>query len=292
MIVLGIGAGIAFRWSAPAVASVSGGRFATATGLNSIARQLGAVLGVSILVAIIGTPSPAEVADAFDRGWTFAAGCFIVGGGRPAGGPGGWSGAKAEADQGLDSTRESAPGVGPHRQHQRRPCCRPQAPNGGAPAARPRAPQEVLRSVADLRRARRAKSRRACVARPPPSGGDRGRGHPVSSGRPGRLSICGGLGPAGGAAREGRAGEGATCAGAGKRWSVISPCWRGHGALGDDPRAPRDTELLAAEAARLRATDGGGEAHVSPLSSSGQMGLQLQRSRELEAPAATPGRPR
>ena len=57
MIVLGIGAGITFPVvGAAAVASVSGGRFATATGLNSISRQLGAVLGVSLLVAIIGTP--------------------------------------------------------------------------------------------------------------------------------------------------------------------------------------------------------------------------------------------
>jgi EmrB/QacA subfamily drug resistance transporter len=78
MIVLGIGAGVTFPVvGAAAVSSVPGGRFATATGLNSIARQLGAVLGVSILVAIIGTPAPTEVAKAFDRGWTFAAVCFI-----------------------------------------------------------------------------------------------------------------------------------------------------------------------------------------------------------------------
>ncbi|MFL5827605.1 MAG: patatin-like phospholipase family protein, partial [Thermoleophilaceae bacterium] len=46
-------------------------------GLNSISRQLGAVLGVAILVAIIGTPSPLEAANAFDNGWRFAAGCFL-----------------------------------------------------------------------------------------------------------------------------------------------------------------------------------------------------------------------
>ena len=50
-------------------------RFATATGINSIARQLGAVLGVALLlVAIVGTPAPDEVAQAFDHGWTFAGG--------------------------------------------------------------------------------------------------------------------------------------------------------------------------------------------------------------------------
>jgi EmrB/QacA subfamily drug resistance transporter len=79
MAVLGVGAGITFPLAgSTAVAEVTGGRFATATGLNSVARQLGAVLGVALLVAIVGTPTPAEVADAFDRGWTFAAACFLA----------------------------------------------------------------------------------------------------------------------------------------------------------------------------------------------------------------------
>ncbi|MFL5825509.1 MAG: MFS transporter, partial [Thermoleophilaceae bacterium] len=78
MVLLGIGAGITFPVIGSAsVAAVTGGRFATATGLNSISRQLGAVLGVAILVAIIGTPSPLEAANAFDNGWRFAAGCFL-----------------------------------------------------------------------------------------------------------------------------------------------------------------------------------------------------------------------
>ena len=33
---------------------------------------------MAILVAIVGTPSPLEVADAFDRGWTLAAACFVI----------------------------------------------------------------------------------------------------------------------------------------------------------------------------------------------------------------------
>jgi NTE family protein len=79
MALLGIGAGITFPVvGGAAVAAVSGGRFATATGLNSVARQLGAVLGVALLVAIVGMPEPAELADAFDRGWTFAAFCFAA----------------------------------------------------------------------------------------------------------------------------------------------------------------------------------------------------------------------
>jgi EmrB/QacA subfamily drug resistance transporter len=79
MAILGIGAGITFPVvGSAAVAEITGGRFATATGLNSIARQLGAVLGVALLVAIVGTPAPAEVADAFDRGWIFAGACFVA----------------------------------------------------------------------------------------------------------------------------------------------------------------------------------------------------------------------
>ena len=79
MVLLGLGAGLTFPIvGSAAVAAVSGGRFATATGLNSIARQLGAVLGVALLVAIVGTPTPAEAAGAFDRGWTLAAVCFAI----------------------------------------------------------------------------------------------------------------------------------------------------------------------------------------------------------------------
>jgi NTE family protein len=79
MVILGIGAGIAFPViGSAAVAEVTGGRFATATGINSTARQLGAVLGVALLVAIVGTPAPAEIAEAFDRGWIFAAACFAA----------------------------------------------------------------------------------------------------------------------------------------------------------------------------------------------------------------------
>lgn len=79
MLLLGLGAGLTFPVAgATAVAEVPGGRFATATGLNSVSRQLGAVLGVALLVAIVGMPEPVQLAAAFDRGWTFAGVCFLA----------------------------------------------------------------------------------------------------------------------------------------------------------------------------------------------------------------------
>jgi NTE family protein len=79
IVVLGIGAGATLpTLGAAAVAAAPGGRFATATALNSVARQLGAVLGVALLVAIVGTPTPQEILNAFDDGWTLAIVCFLA----------------------------------------------------------------------------------------------------------------------------------------------------------------------------------------------------------------------
>jgi EmrB/QacA subfamily drug resistance transporter len=92
IVLLGVGAGALLpNLTATAVAAAPGTEYATATGLNSVARQVGAALGVALVVAILGTPSAAEAAAAFDRAWTFAAACFFVAGlgclfvGRPSG---------------------------------------------------------------------------------------------------------------------------------------------------------------------------------------------------------------
>jgi EmrB/QacA subfamily drug resistance transporter len=81
IILLGIGAGTLFpNLSGAAVAAAPGESFATATGLNSVSRQVGAALGVALVVAIIGTPSPLDAHAAFDHAWTFGAACLFVAG--------------------------------------------------------------------------------------------------------------------------------------------------------------------------------------------------------------------
>ena len=48
--------------------------------MNSVARQIGAALGVSVVVAIIGTPTPATAYAVFHDAWTFGAVCLFVAG--------------------------------------------------------------------------------------------------------------------------------------------------------------------------------------------------------------------
>jgi EmrB/QacA subfamily drug resistance transporter len=76
-LVLAIGIGIAF----PLVSNIAAdlaprGRYAGATAMNSSLRQVGAALGVAVIVAVVGHPRPSQVHDAFLRGWVFASVCF------------------------------------------------------------------------------------------------------------------------------------------------------------------------------------------------------------------------
>ena len=81
MVLLGIGAGTTFpNLSGTAVASAPGDSFATATGMNSVARQVGAALGIAIVVAIIGTPTSATAFAVFHTAWTFGAVCLFAAG--------------------------------------------------------------------------------------------------------------------------------------------------------------------------------------------------------------------
>jgi EmrB/QacA subfamily drug resistance transporter len=57
--------------SAAATGPLPPARFATGTAVLGMSRQLGTALGVAVLVAIIGHPSPAGALEAFRHGWTF-----------------------------------------------------------------------------------------------------------------------------------------------------------------------------------------------------------------------------
>jgi EmrB/QacA subfamily drug resistance transporter len=73
LIVTGVGVGLTIpSLSSAAAASLPPHRFATGIAVFGMSRQIGAALGVAILIAIIGTPAPGEV-DAFADGWAFIA---------------------------------------------------------------------------------------------------------------------------------------------------------------------------------------------------------------------------
>lgn len=73
-VVSGLGIGLAFpALSAAAVVAIPEGRFAVASAINASARQVGAVIGVAILVAILGSEQTGVSPGSFDGGWTFVA---------------------------------------------------------------------------------------------------------------------------------------------------------------------------------------------------------------------------
>lgn len=70
MVLTGIGVGLLLPSVSGAVAStLPPDRLATGSAVLNAARQLGAVLGVAILVAVFGTPAPDELLAHFQRGW-------------------------------------------------------------------------------------------------------------------------------------------------------------------------------------------------------------------------------
>jgi hypothetical protein len=57
--------------SAAATGPLPASRFATGTAILGMSRQLGSALGVAVLVAIIGHPTPGTALAAFRNGWVF-----------------------------------------------------------------------------------------------------------------------------------------------------------------------------------------------------------------------------
>ncbi len=76
-----VGAGVALSFpvlSAAAVAGLPQERFGTGGAINQTARQIGAVLGVALLIAIVGTPSSVDQAlDRFRIAWLVGAGAAL-----------------------------------------------------------------------------------------------------------------------------------------------------------------------------------------------------------------------
>ena len=71
-IVGGAGVGLTLpSLTSAAAASLAAPRFATGSALLNMARQIGFVLGVAILVAVLGTLRTADPIRAFDGGWLF-----------------------------------------------------------------------------------------------------------------------------------------------------------------------------------------------------------------------------
>jgi hypothetical protein len=67
----GVGVGLALpTLTAAAATALPAHRFATGSGVFNMARQIGAVLGVAIVVVILGAPrTPGAALTAFQHGW-------------------------------------------------------------------------------------------------------------------------------------------------------------------------------------------------------------------------------
>lgn len=75
----GSGVGLSFAaWGSAAVAELPASRFATGSAILGCVRQVAAVLGISILVAVLEAAAPAQVLGAFHDAWTLMAIAGVV----------------------------------------------------------------------------------------------------------------------------------------------------------------------------------------------------------------------
>jgi EmrB/QacA subfamily drug resistance transporter len=70
----GLGIGLTFAgFGSAAVAELPRNRYATGGAINNCIRQIGAVLGISTLIVVIGTPAPENALHVFHRAWALMA---------------------------------------------------------------------------------------------------------------------------------------------------------------------------------------------------------------------------
>jgi MFS family permease len=80
MVLTGIGVGLTLpSVSTAAVSALPPARLATGSAVLQMARQLGIALGVAILIAILGHPTPQNALAHFHNGWWFVAGAGLAG---------------------------------------------------------------------------------------------------------------------------------------------------------------------------------------------------------------------
>jgi EmrB/QacA subfamily drug resistance transporter len=80
MVLTGIGVGLTLpSVSTAAVSALPPARLATGSAVLQMARQLGIALGVAILIAILGHPTPQTALAHFHNGWWFVAGAGLAG---------------------------------------------------------------------------------------------------------------------------------------------------------------------------------------------------------------------
>lgn len=75
---IGVGATFPLLGSAALSGLAAGGSFATASAVTGTIRQVGAVIGVAMLVILIGTPARDKAEEVLRRGWVMAAVCFVT----------------------------------------------------------------------------------------------------------------------------------------------------------------------------------------------------------------------
>ena len=80
---IGVGATLPVA-TAGGLAAVPAGRYATASAVNSAARQVGAVMGIAILTVFIAHPTAASLPGQLRHGWEMAAIAFLVAAGAAA----------------------------------------------------------------------------------------------------------------------------------------------------------------------------------------------------------------